>query len=123
MPREGTKAAEIMRLYNHRIFTIQEIAEAVGCKPEYVRVVARQRKGSSQSEIDRRYLATDRGMRSRAEARARKNAAYHSLPRDVRRDAFRTAYHSARTGGASVKEATQAGNNAVSRRAREAANA
>jgi hypothetical protein len=56
MPREGTKAAEIMRLYAEGLST-SEIAKAVGCRPEYVRVVARQRKGSTESANDRTYRA------------------------------------------------------------------
>ena len=61
MPREGTKAAEIMLLYAKGLST-KQIGELVGCRPEYVRVVARQRKGRGVSENDKRYLASPRGQ-------------------------------------------------------------
>lgn len=61
MPRKGTKAENIMRLYAKGLSTT-EIAEIVGCLPEYVRVVARQRKGWGLSENDRRYRDSPRGQ-------------------------------------------------------------
>ncbi len=54
MPRKGTKAAEIMRLYAEGLST-SEIAKAVGCGDSYVRVVARQRKGTGVSRFDLAY--------------------------------------------------------------------
>jgi hypothetical protein len=36
--------------------TTREVSEIVGCRPEYVRVVIRQRKGTGTSEHDRAYL-------------------------------------------------------------------
>lgn len=87
MPREGTKAAEIMRLYAHEIFTIQEIAESVGCKPEYVRVVARQRKGSGMSANDRKYQQSDKGRvshRQRGKAYYQRHRAKKLAYRDAK---------------------------------------
>lgn len=59
-----TKSAEILDLYAQG-FSIKEIALRVGCRPEYVRVVARQRRGSGMSDIDRRYVYSDLGQMAR----------------------------------------------------------
>jgi hypothetical protein len=56
-----TKADRIRALYAEGLST-SEIAEEVECLPEYVRVVARQRKNSGTSEIDRRYLRSTLGQ-------------------------------------------------------------
>jgi hypothetical protein len=50
-----TKADQILSLYDGKRST-KEIAEIVGCLPEYVRVAARQRKGRP-SKSDRTYLS------------------------------------------------------------------
>ena len=59
-----TKKQQILNLYDGKRSTSQ-IASIVGCLPEYVRVVARQRKGKAQSEIDRRYLQSSLGQTTR----------------------------------------------------------
>lgn len=69
-PRNETKAARICRLYAMGIYTVKEIADIVGCRPEYVRVAARQRRGRGMSEIDLRYKYSNRGQ----EVRQRWNA-------------------------------------------------
>lgn len=61
-----TKAARILDLYAKGLST-REIGEVVGCRPEYVRVVARQRMGTSASEIDKRYLSSSLGRLVRSE--------------------------------------------------------
>ena len=55
-----TKAQRILELYDGKRST-KEIAAIVGCRPEYVRVAARQRKGSGESEHDRRYRQSPQG--------------------------------------------------------------
>ena len=55
-----TKAAQIMELYDG-VRSTSEIAKIVGCLPEYVRVVVRQRKGAGVSEIDKRYFSSAKG--------------------------------------------------------------
>jgi hypothetical protein len=60
-----TKADQIRALYATGRLSTSEIAERVGCRVEYVRVCARQRKGGRASEIDRRYLGSDLGRTSR----------------------------------------------------------
>lgn len=55
-----TKAQRILDLYDG-VRTTREIAAIVGCRPEYVRVVARQRQGTSMSDIDRRYRSSSLG--------------------------------------------------------------
>ena len=49
-----SKVERIRRLWDGKR-TTKEIATIVGCMPEYVRVVARQRKFHGVSDIDRRY--------------------------------------------------------------------
>jgi hypothetical protein len=79
MPREGTKAAEIMRLYAKGLST-SEIAKAVGCNTAYVRVVARQRRGNTYSAIDRRYRATSLARETQKTYGPARNA-YHRVLR------------------------------------------
>lgn len=55
-----TLAAKIMKLYDGKR-TTREIADTLGCRIEYVRVVARQRKGGTRSEIDRRWAHSPLG--------------------------------------------------------------
>lgn len=55
MPKK-TKAAQILELYARGDLTTAQIAERVGCLPEYVRVCARQRKGTGKSNADKRWL-------------------------------------------------------------------
>ena len=58
MDKEKTKSQQIRALYDG-VRTTRDIANLVGCRPSYVRVVARQRKGGV-SEIDKRYTAKPR---------------------------------------------------------------
>lgn len=82
MPREGTKAAEIMRLYAEGLST-SEIAKAVGCKPEYVRVVARQRKnGHGYSKAERTYRTRISKLGNRVAARFDGRIAYANARED-----------------------------------------
>lgn len=71
-----SKTQRILGLYDG-VRTTKEIAEAVGCLPEYVRVVARQRMGQAESDIDRRYRYSPLG---RASKRAYRKRRYHSDP-------------------------------------------
>lgn len=57
-----TKAEHIMSLWDGKRTTGQ-IARKVGCLPEYVRVVVRQRKGRGMSENDRRYRQSPLGVK------------------------------------------------------------
>lgn len=50
-----TKAEKIRKL-NDGKRTISQIAAVMGCLPEYVRVVLRQRVSGSMSEADNRYI-------------------------------------------------------------------
>jgi hypothetical protein len=68
-----TKAQQILDLYDG-IRTTTEIAKVVGCDPAYVRVVARQRFGSGQSEIDRRHWENGGRERVRDYMRNRRHA-------------------------------------------------
>ena len=56
LARKMTKAERIRALYEIGEYTTREIADVIGCRTEYVRVVARQRKGGSFSEHDAAYL-------------------------------------------------------------------
>ena len=94
-----TKAQRIMKLYNG-VRTTAEIAKIVGCDAAYVRVVARQRRGCGQSEIDRRYASSALGQATTAK-RAPRYLAYvrtymrvarKTGDRDKARSAGRRAY-------------------------------
>ena len=65
-----TKSSQIMALYDG-VRTDREIANLVGCVLSYVRVVARQRKGSSMSEHDKRYRKSPLGRLTLARRKAR----------------------------------------------------
>ncbi len=70
-----TKAEHILQVYCSLPDTPQRtrrVAEIIGCRPEYVRVVARQRFGGGASEIDRRYRQSPLGLYIRNEWRKRK---------------------------------------------------
>ena len=54
-----TKAERIRQLYRSGR-TTREIADLVGCKPEYVRVVARQRASGHASVHDKRWKEANR---------------------------------------------------------------
>ena len=109
-----TKSAQIMKLYDGRRST-REIAEIVGCLPEYVRIVARQRKGKGQSEIDARYDASKKGT----ERRKRPIKEWHATPKHIRRKSFAKAYREARAAGMHWREAAGIGTAAVRRAVRE----
>lgn len=104
-----SKAAQIMSLYDG-VRSTKEIAQIVGCADSYVRVVARQRKGGSCSEIDRRYLNSERGHRYTAK-RLPKSRAYAAVKvrtgdRAAAASAYRDAYRQARLRGKTIKEAS-----------------
>lgn len=115
-----TKSDQIMALYDG-VRTTKQIAEIVGCRPEYVRVVARQRKGSGSSEIDLRYRASPlwRACWQRSNVRRNKgsvaaaNKAKYVVVRRTADDAAaskaaKAVYDAARLMGRSVKEAKAA---------------
>jgi len=64
-----TKSAWIMALYDGTR-SIKEIAEIVGCSDSYVRTVARQRKGTGQSEADIRYRSSSLYLGGRTRRRS-----------------------------------------------------
>ena len=114
-PRDAekpTKSQCILALYDGKR-TTAEISKIVGCRPEYVRVVARQRKGGKCSEIDRRYQSSPLAKSTRREANARsynaKCAYYNALDRTCDRAkanaAARKARLAAKRAGKSVKDA------------------
>jgi hypothetical protein len=134
-----TKADQIRALYATGRLSTSEIAERVGCRVEYVRVAARQRKDGGVSEIDRRYATSDLGKLTRqrreeaCEAEARK--AYYAVleqtaDKEAANAASRRASAAARDRGASPYEVQLIAKRARSRvrshtgckvRAREAA--
>ena len=78
-----TKTQHILSLYDGKRST-SEIAEIVGCHPAYVRVVARQRRGRSHSEVEERYLKKRYGTKTLT-------AAWRERTRDMRARAKREA--------------------------------
>jgi hypothetical protein len=88
-----TKSERIRRLYADGFLTVAEIANLVGCLPEYVRVVARQRKDGSVSASDRRYLENGGREKQRQYFAAR----YRNDPQfRAKRDALTSAYRTKR---------------------------
>ena len=65
-----TKSEQIMSLYDGQR-TTSEIAAIVGCRPSYVRVVARQRQGKGLSDIDRKYRQSPNGSKKHAASQER----------------------------------------------------
>lgn len=118
MPREGTKAAKIMALYKKGLSTT-EIAAKVGCRPEYVRVVARQRKGTGKSQIDRKYASTEKGRAAYQRMRDRTRRAYHAVAPEQRRKIYTRVYRAARRVGKPVRDARNNASNAVLRAGRQ----
>lgn len=106
-----SKSSQILSLYDG-VRSTREIADIVGCLPEYVRIVARQRRGRA-SETDRKYLESDRGLASRRRSSAKlagKTASYYRSAsetgnRAVAAERARQVYRSARIQGKSVREA------------------
>lgn len=82
MSTKPSKSAVIRAMYATGSYTVAEIAWAVGCRPEYVRVVARQRI---------------HGGLTKSEAAART-----ALDRETRNAIRRAAYAAARKAGSSV---------------------
>jgi hypothetical protein len=82
-----TKAEQILALYDGSRST-REIADIVGCDPAYVRVAARQRKGGSRSEIDKRYVASPLGK----ETKRKIDAAYYEANREYIKSYMRAYY-------------------------------
>lgn len=66
-----SKSQRILELYDGKRLP-SEIAAIVGCRPEYVRVVARQRKGNSRSEADLRYWASAGGKKTKRRLQAKR---------------------------------------------------
>lgn len=114
-----TKAARILELYAKGL-TTREIADRVGCKPEYVRVVARQRK-DGPSRADKRYAASPKGEVRRERKRQRFYDVYHAVPKAERSKTFAEVYYAARSAGKSVRDALRLSASAISRRAWELA--
>lgn len=82
-----TKAQQILELYDGTR-TTNEIAGIVGCRPDYVRVVARQRKGGGQSDIDRRYLQTPAGRKAHLDGVRRWRIANPEKYRELNRRSY-----------------------------------
>lgn len=124
MPDHRTKSEQILALHDGKR-TPREIADIVGCRPEYVRVVARQRRGSGMSDIDRRYVASPKGQRTAARmahlkvsAKAAYNRVlYRSIPKPERGRLYRNAKHAALAAGKSPAEAHAIGCRAIWRSA------
>jgi len=89
-----------------------QIGKACDCRPEYVRVVLRQRVGGGLSENDRRYLSSPLGQEMRRKLAPRKSAyvraRYYSGDRSVARAKAKEAYRKARERGLSTKAASRA---------------
>ena len=100
------KAAKIRELYATGM-AVNAIAAEVGCRPEYVRVVARQRKGGS-SIHDRRYRASDAGREQRA--RTFKMRVYPRFREAL--CAYANAYHKTRRATGDRLKAAEAGRKA-----------
>ena len=86
---------KILSLYDGKRSTT-EIAESVGTSVEYVRVVARQRKGGSYSDIDRRYRASRLGKLAEYRKRPAHAAYLRALRATGNYAAARLAYKQAR---------------------------
>jgi hypothetical protein len=109
-----TKAEKIRRTAKlHPNWSTGQIGKACDCRPEYVRVVLRQRVDGGVSEIDKRYLASPLGKIQRQRLLARlegKRAAYDGALRatgdlEFSNNVAREVYRLARLEGASAYEA------------------
>lgn len=98
MPREGTKAAKIMELYERGDFTTREIADAVGCAESYVRVVTRQRRGTGVSKNERRYLESALGQSMKRKRQPAINAYNRVLRKTGDHTKAREAYRAMKAG-------------------------
>lgn len=112
-----TKSARIMELFATGKYTPREIAEMVDCRPEYVRVVARQRNGMSSSVHDVRYRNSSLGRATSAKYNERRNerrmGAYRAIPKEVRSATFKVAYRAARDSGLSASDSSRVAVKAV----------
>ena len=103
-----TKKDRILKL-NDGARTMEEIAALVGCLPAYCRVVIRQRKGGGTSDIDRKYLASDKGRKTKNASNAQSRIYMRVLAKtgnlDKANGSARKAYREARDLGADVKTA------------------
>lgn len=110
-----SKASQIRELYDG-VRSTAEIAEIVGCLPEYVRIVARQRKSGGVSDIDRRYKTSEKGAKveaqlkvgRRARQRARNRILSQTADNAAVREIARLAYKKARLDGQSYGDAQRA---------------
>jgi hypothetical protein len=108
-----TKADRIRQLaQEHPDWKTGQIGKACDCRPEYVRVVLRQRVGGGQSDIDRRYDASPLGQAKRRRE-VHKIAAYDAVMRrtgdlHAARSAAIEAYARARLDGLHRTEAAKA---------------
>jgi hypothetical protein len=97
-----TKADRIRQLaQEHPDWKTGRIGKACNCRPEYVRVVLRQRVGGGTSEADRRYRASPLGQTTRMKQRA----VYEAGDKSAASKAARAAYKRARSGGCTREEA------------------
>jgi hypothetical protein len=112
-----TKADRIRQLaQEHPDWKTGQIGKACDCRPEYVRVVLRQRVNSGMSEIDRRYLnsplgVTTVGKRAKRQ-RAYISAIFKSADRQEASRVWRDTYRNAKKNGMSVAEAKGEANTA-----------
>jgi transposase len=117
-----TKSAQIMELYAQGLST-REIADKVGCRTEYVRVVARQRNGHGASHIDMKYTQSKKGKATLAKRHKNRQQNFRAYYRTLWatadaeecRERRRQVYRAARDRGASAREATIIANTAVRR--------
>jgi hypothetical protein len=114
-----SKAKQIMALYDGKR-TTREIADIVGCLPEYVRIVARQRRGAGLSEADKRYSSSSLGKETarkyksdnldaaRSYAATRRRVLKKTGDKEKAKEKGRAAYKAARNAGKTVQEAASA---------------
>ena len=94
-----TKADRIRKLYASGL-AVKEIAEMVKCRPEYVRVAARQRADGKRSAADLRFVTTRSANADINEARRKGRAAYQAArAAGADRQAASCAYRSAWSAG------------------------
>jgi hypothetical protein len=107
-----TKADRIRQLaQEHPDWKTGQIGKACDCRPEYVRVVLRQRVEGGKSEIDRRYEASSLGrimIKKRQPKRvAYQLARYRTGDKITARSAGRKAYREAKANGETGYEAAR----------------
>jgi hypothetical protein len=112
-----TKVDRIRRIaQEHPDWKTSQIGKACDCRPEYVRVVLRQRVNSGMSEIDRRYLNSPLGISSVGKRAERKRAYFSTLYKSADRQeasrVWRDTYRNAKKNGLSIVEARGRANTA-----------